>query len=127
MNDRRGSRRVFSLVPDEDVVLFSLNGSTHFEAKLLDLSNGGALVYGVDPTTWAKVGFPYTLYFQSCGQMLQVRGTLVRKDIPFLAFRFVNITRLDLYGIVCKIQRLEVRAARMFVGNAPGLAGHTRA
>ena len=41
-SEKRQFRRVFSLVPEEDVVLFSMNGSSHFVAKLLDLSRGGA-------------------------------------------------------------------------------------
>ena len=45
VSERRQFRRVFSLVPEEDVVLFSMDGQSHFVAKLLDLSRGGALIY----------------------------------------------------------------------------------
>lgn len=115
-DERRRYRRVFSLVQEEDVVLFGLNGSSHFVAKLLDLSRGGALIYTVDPAVSAEPGVKYKLYFQSRGgAMFHLEGTLVRRDLQFFAFQFVNVTPLDLAEIRGKLARMEIMAARMCV------------
>src|SRR5690242_1232125 len=91
-DERRRHRRVFSLIPEEDVVLFSTNGRSHFVAKLLDLSRGGALIYSADPSVAAEQGVRYKLYFQSRGAMFHLEGTLVRRDLQFFAFQFVEVT-----------------------------------
>jgi hypothetical protein len=116
VSERRQFRRVFSLVPEEDVVLFSMNGRSHFVAKLLDLSRGGALIYTADPSVSADVGGQYKLYFQSRGAMFHLEGTLVRKDMQFFAFQFLNLTPLDLAEIRAKLARMEIMAARVSVG-----------
>jgi|SRR6266850_4763926 len=117
VSERRQFRRVFSLVPQEDVVLFSLNGRNHFVAKLLDLSRGGALIYTADPSVYADAGSHYKLYFQSRGAMFHLEGMLVRKELQFFAFQFVNVTPLDLAEIRGKIARMEIMAARMCVSH----------
>src|SRR5438105_12652327 len=76
VSERRQFRRVFSLVPQEDVVLFSMNGRNHFVAKLLDLSRGGALIYTADPSVSADAGSHYKLYFQSRGAMFHLEALL---------------------------------------------------
>ena len=114
-SEKREFRRVFSLVPEEDVVLFSMNGSSHFMAKLLDLSRGGALIYTADPSICADGGSHYKLYFQSRGGMFHVESILVRKEMQFFAFQFVNLTPLDLAEIRAKLARMEMMAARMCV------------
>jgi len=115
VNERRQFRRVFSLVPEEDVVLFSMNGNSHFVAKLLDLSRGGALIYTADPSISADTGAHYKLYFQSRGGMFHVESLLMRKDTQFFAFQFVNLTPLDIAEIRGKLARMEMMAARMCV------------
>jgi hypothetical protein len=114
-NEKRQFRRVFSLVPEEDVVLFSMNGSSHFVAKLLDLSRGGVLIYTADPTLSAEVGSHHKLYFQSRGGMFHVESILTRKEDRFFAFQFVNLTPLDTAEIRSKLARMEMMAARMCV------------
>ena len=114
-SERREFRRVFSLVPEEDVVLFSMNGSSHFMAKVLDLSRSGALIYTADPSICADAGSHYKLYFQSRGGMFHVESILVRKEMQFFAFQFVNLTPLDLAEIRAKLARMEMMAARMCV------------
>jgi hypothetical protein len=104
---------VFSLVPEEDVVLFSMNGSSHFMAKLLDLSVGGTLIYTADPSMTADVGGHYKLYFQSRGAMFHVESVLTRKKNRFFAFQFANLTALDTAEIRGKLARMEMMAARM--------------
>src|SRR5947208_16954538 len=115
--ERRRHRRVFSLVAEEDVVLFSTNGQSHFVAKLLDLSRGGALIYTADPSVGAESEARYKLYFQSRGAMFHVEGTLTRKELQFFAFQFVNVTPLDLAELRSKLARMEILAARTCVGN----------
>ena len=115
--ERRTHRRVFSLVPEEDVVLFSSSGRSHFVAKLLDLSRGGALIYSADPSVGAEVGCRYKLYFQSRGTMFHLEGTLVRRELQFFAFQFANVTPLDLAEIRSKLARMEILAARLYGGN----------
>jgi hypothetical protein len=107
---------VFSLVPEEDVVLFSTNGRSHFVAKLLDLSRGGALIYTADPSVTAETGC-YKLYFQSRGAMFHLEGTLVRRELQFFAFQFLNVTPADLAEIRSKLARMEILAARLCVGH----------
>jgi len=116
-DERRRHRRVFSLIPEEDVVLFSSNGQSHFVAKLLDLSRGGALIYIADPTIAAESGERYKLYLQSRGSMFHLEGVLVRRDLQFFAFQFVNVTPLDLAEIRGKLARMEILAARLCVGH----------
>ena len=113
MKERRQFRRVLSLVPEEDVVLISMNGGSHFAAKLVDMSNGGALIYTGDPAVCPGEGGPYKLYFESHGQMFHIEGTLVRRQTHFLAFQFVNVTTLDLAEIRNKLARMEILAARL--------------
>ena len=96
VSERRQFRRVFSLVPEEDVVLFSMNGQSHFVAKLLDLSRGGALIYTADPTVGADAGAHYKLYFQNRGSMFHLEAVLTRKVMQFFAFQFVNLTPLEI-------------------------------
>jgi hypothetical protein len=115
VSERRQFRRVFSLVPEEDVVLFSMNGSNHFVAKLLDLSRGGALIYTADPSISAEAGSQYKLYFQSRGAMFHVEATLARRDTQFFAFQFLNLTPLDTAEVRGKLARMEMMAARMCV------------
>src|SRR6267143_7013076 len=111
VSERRQFRRVFSLVPQEDVVLFSMNGRNHFVARLLDLSRGGALIYTADPSVSADSGTYYKLYFQSRGgAMFHLEGMLVRKELQFFAFQFVNVTPLDLAEIRGKLARMEIMA-----------------
>jgi hypothetical protein len=115
IEERRRHRRVFSLVPEEDVVLFSTDGRSHFVAKLLDLSRGGALIYSADPSVCAEPGARYKLYFQSRGGMFHLEGELVRREQQFFAFQFVNVTPLDLAEIRSKLARMEILAARLCV------------
>ena len=117
VSERRQFRRVFSLVPQEDVVLFSMNGHNHFVAKLLDLSRGGALIYTADPSVCADAGSHYKLYFQRRGAMFHLEAMLVRKELQFFAFQFMNVTPLDLAEIRGKIARMEIMAARMCVSH----------
>src|SRR6266852_2625354 len=107
VSERREFRRVFSLVAEEDVVLFSMSGNSHFVAKLLDLSRGGALIYSADPSISAKSGSHYKLYFQNRGAMFHVEATLMRKDTQFFAFQFLNLTPLDTAEIRGKLARME--------------------
>jgi hypothetical protein len=111
-NDRRKFRRVFSLVPEEDVVLFSVGNQTHFTGTLVDLSCGGALIYTSQPIS-AAVGHHYKLYLQSRGQMFYLEGRLVRKEMQLLAFRFTNVTPLDVAELRDKLARMEILAARV--------------
>jgi hypothetical protein len=116
-DERRRHRRVFSLVSEEDIVLFNTNGQSHFVAKLLDLSRGGALIYTADPSVAADPGCRYKLYFQSHGAMFHLEGTLIRKELQFFAFQFVDVTALDLAEIRSKLARMEILAARICVGH----------
>lgn len=116
-DERRRHRRVFSLVAEEDIVLFSNNGGSHFVAKLLDLSRGGALIYSADPAVPAELGYRYKLYFHSRGAMFYLEGTLVRRDLQFFAFQFHNASPLDLAEIRSKLARMEIMAARLCVGS----------
>jgi hypothetical protein len=116
-NERRQFRRVFPLVPEEDVVLFSVSGNSYFVAKLLDLSRGGALIYAAQPSVSAEVGAQYKLYFQSRGGMFNVESTLMRKENQFFAFQFINLTPLDLAEIRGKLARMEMVAAHMCVNH----------
>ena len=117
VSERRQFRRVFSLVPEEDVVLFSMNGQSHFVAKLLDLSRGGALIYTADPTVGADAGSHYKLYFQNRGSMFHLEAVLTRKVMEFFAFQFVNLTPLDVAEIRGKLARMEIMAARLSVSH----------
>ncbi len=116
IEERRQHRRVFSLVPEEDVVLFSMQNGSHFVGKLLDLSYGGALIYTNDPTLIVETGCAYKLYLQSRNRMFHLEGTLVRRDLQFFAFRFINVTPLDVAEIRGKLARMEILAARLGYG-----------
>ena len=113
IEERRQYRRVFSLVPEEDVVLFSMHNGSHFVGKLLDLSYGGALIYSNDPTLSVETGCSYKLYFQSRGRMFHLEWALVRRELQFFAFRFINVTPLDLAEVRAKLVRMEILAARL--------------
>ena len=115
--ERRRYRRVLSLVAEEDVVLFSTTGESHFVAKLRDLSRGGALIYSADPWVAAEVGRHYKLYFQSRGAVFHLEGTLVRRELQLFAFQFQNVTPLDLAEIRSKLARMEILAARLSLGS----------
>ena len=117
IEDRRRYRRVWSLVPEEDVVLFSPNGQKHFVARLLDLSRGGALIYSADPSVSAELRRRYKLSFQSQGAMFHLEGILVRRELQFFAFEFVDLTPLDIMEIRGKLARMEILAARVCSGH----------
>jgi hypothetical protein len=117
VDERRRHRRVSSLVPEEDVVLFSSDDRSHFVARLLDLSRGGVLIYSADPSVSAEAGARYKLYFQSRGAMFHLEGVLVRRELQFFAFQFANVTPLDLAEIRSKLARMEILAARLCLGH----------
>lgn len=106
----RRFRRVLSLVPEEDVVMFSMQDGSHFSAKLVGLSRVGALISMTGPPE-CIVGTPYNLYFQIRGEMFQIEGMLVRRDMQFLAFQFINITTIDVCELRGKLVRMEMAAA----------------
>src|SRR5207247_9232412 len=105
--DSRRFRRVFSLVAEEDVVLFSMNGHSHFVAKLLDFSRSGALIFAADPAIYVDLGSHYKLYFESWGSMFLLVAILVRRDSQLFAFHVINLTPLDIRAIRCKIARMK--------------------
>jgi PilZ domain-containing protein len=113
MNEKRRFPRTTSLVPEEDVVLISMNNGSHFAAKLMDLSRGGVLIHTMDPNAWIEIGGPYKLYFQSRGEMFHVEGTLVRTDTQFLAFQFFNVTEQDIAELRKKLAQMEMLNARL--------------
>jgi hypothetical protein len=117
LDERRRHRRVSSLIPEEDVVLFTVNGQSHHVARLLDLSRGGALIYSADPSLALEADAQYKLYFQSRGGMFHLEAMLVRRDLQFLAFQFVDVTPMDLAELRGKMARMEILAARMCVGH----------
>lgn len=115
MNEKREFPRIPSVIPEEDVVLISMNNGSHFAAKLVDLSRGGVMIHTTDSSAWIEIGGPYKLYFQSRGEMFHVEGTLVRTDTQFLAFQFFNVTELDISELRNKLARMEMLNARLCV------------
>ncbi len=111
--ERRQFPRVFSLVGEEDIVLFCLNEHSRFVGKLLDLSRSGALICSMDPAISVDPGGYYKLYFQSRGAMFHLEAVLVRKDKQLFGFQFINLTSLDLKEIRGKLARMEIMTARM--------------
>jgi hypothetical protein len=49
--------------------------------------------------------------------MFHLEAVLSRRELQFFAFRFVNVTPLDLMEIRGKLARMEILAARMCGGH----------
>ncbi len=111
--EKRHFRRVLSAVPAEDDVLIRINGTGYFAAKLVDFSHGGVLIHVADPSSCLDTSGVSKLYFQNGDQLFILEGTLVRKQPPFLAFEFINVTELELSEIRKKLARMEIIAARL--------------
>src|SRR5688572_26369499 len=104
--DKRRSDRVIPMVSDEEMVVID-SGSDRVLAKLMDLSDSGALVYLL---TDAEFGvhreFKLSLYTQ--GRIFSVAATIARAQGRLLGFNFGNPSEETTVDLQAKLIRMEV-------------------
>jgi hypothetical protein len=97
-------------VSDEEMVVIQQEGQASVLAKLMDLSEVGALLYILrdgDPDGKASL----TIYHQ--GKVFDVPAAVTRKNGRLIAFEFVNPPAEALREVQSKLSRMEVDWMRL--------------
>ena len=108
--DKRRSDRVIPFVSDEEVVVVQQEGRKNVLAKMMDLSEGGTLVYLLDETD-VSGSIDLSIFHQ--GKVFQVPATVIRKNGRLAAFEFANPSVESLREIQSKLIRMEVEWMRL--------------
>jgi hypothetical protein len=114
-DNKRTSERLIPRGSDEDVVVIEHEGRQSL-AKMLDLSDGGTLVYflsGVEDTPAKGAVCELTLYHE--GKVFVIGAKATRKHGRLLAFQFGPISPESLPHLQAKLIRLEVDRKRLKV------------
>ena len=111
--DRRVTGRVIPRGSDEEMVSIEFAGG-QYSSKLLDLSNGGALVYVLSDshdTLTKGAACTLSLYFQ--GNVFAITATIARSSGRLLAFQFGSIAPETLKHLQAKLDRMEAERKRL--------------
>jgi hypothetical protein len=108
--DKRRSDRSIPYVSDEEVVVVHYDGQANVLAKIMDLSDTGALIYLLDEGE--PVG-PIVLSIYHQGKVFEMSGNVIRKNGRLVALDFVNPTPEASREIQSKLIRMEVEWMRI--------------
>jgi hypothetical protein len=114
-DNKRTSERLIPRGSDEDVVIIEYEGRQSL-AKMLDLSDGGTLVYflsNAEDSLGKDAACELTLYHQ--GKMFAIGAKVARAHGRLLAFQFGPIHPESLPHLQAKLIRLEVDWRRLKV------------
>ena len=114
--DRRQSKRVMALTPEEEPVLVRA-GSAQYSAKLVNMSSGGALIALLDCDLQTAAGDICQLLFSDGAFMFGVQGEVVRKAGRYAAFKFVAVTPTLADSIADKLSRMEALSSFALVND----------
>jgi hypothetical protein len=108
--DKRRSERAIPCVSDEEMVVIQQVGKATVLAKLMDLSEVGALVYILRDGD-AEGSASLSIYHQ--GKVFDVPANVIRKNGHLIAFEFVNPAPEAMREIQSKLIRMEVEWMRL--------------
>lgn len=104
--ENRNSKRIMAVMPEEEPV-FVRAESKQYNAKLVNISSGGALISVMDCEFQSLEGSSCRIFFSDVEAMFGVKGQVSRKSGRYAAFRFVEITEDNALAIAGKIARME--------------------
>ena len=111
--EKRRSERVIPVVSEEEVVLIDAGGHRSL-AKMLDISDGGTLVYLlVDSDIDAGVGDTCTLLLYHQGKVFDASSTILRKSGRLIGFSFGALSPEAWHHIQSKLIRMEIEWTRL--------------
>jgi hypothetical protein len=108
--NKRRSERAIPCVSDEEMVVIQQEGKATVLAKLMDLSEVGALLYVLrdgDPDGTVSL----SIYHQ--GKVFDIPSTVIRKNGRLIAFEFENPSTEALREVQSKLIRMEVDWMRL--------------
>jgi hypothetical protein len=111
--EKRGSDRVVPMVSDEEMVVIEC-GASRYLAKMMDLSDGGTLVYllaDLHETIPLDTLCSLSLYYN--GRIFTASATVARTNGRLVAFRFRGIDRGTAANLQAKLIRMEVEWLRL--------------
>jgi len=114
--DKRRSKRVVPFVSDEEVVLVQNPGREPLLAKLMDLSEVGALVYLLADENAPDAGLTCTLSLYHQGKVFEVPATVARKSSRLIAFDFAAVPADASIQVQSKLIRMEIEWMRLSRG-----------
>jgi hypothetical protein len=111
--EKRGSDRVVPMVSDEEMVVIEC-GASRYLAKMMDLSDGGTLVYllaDTEETIPFDTRCRLSLYHN--GKVFTASATVARTNGRLLAFRFRGLDHGTSATLQAKLIRMEVEWLRL--------------
>lgn len=108
--DKRRSDRVIPFVSDEEVIVIHQEGRDNVLAKMMDLSEGGTLVYLLDDTDLSGAA-ELSVYHK--GKVFNVPAKVIRKNGRLTGFEFANAPAESLREIQSKLIHMEVEWMRL--------------
>jgi hypothetical protein len=108
--DKRRSERAIPCVSDEEMVVIQQDGQASVLAKLMDLSEVGALLYILRDGD-ADGSVSLSIFHQ--GKVFEVPANVTRKNGRLLAFEFVSPSTEAMREIQSKLIRMEVEWMRL--------------
>jgi hypothetical protein len=112
--EKRRSERVIPVVSEEEVVLIDSGDGRRSLAKMLDISDGGTLVYLlVDSDIEGDVGDSCTLMLYHQGKIFEAVAAILRKSGKLIGFRF-GLLKPDVQRLIqSKLIRMEIEWTRL--------------
>lgn len=111
---KKRSERVIPFVSDEEVVVIRSEGNSPMLAKIMDLSESGALVYLLgDGDLSQGEGDTSGLAVYHQGKIFEIPAMIARKDSRLVAFQFKNPPEEVMRDIQVKLIRMEIDWMRL--------------
>jgi hypothetical protein len=112
-DSKRASERVIPMVSDEEMVVID-SGSRRFLSKMMDLSDGGSLVYLLtEDEAGPAADLPCELSLYHRGDVFSVTARIVRANGRLLAFQFTDVPDATKPQLQAKLIRMEVEWNRL--------------
>ena len=113
-DNKRRSDRVVPFVTDEEVVVVRCDGRAPVLAKLINLSETGALVYVLaEGDVTGSVGELNNLAVYHQGKVFEIPATIARKDGRLIAVHFANPPLEVMRDVQGKLLRMEIEWMRL--------------
>jgi hypothetical protein len=112
-SEKRNSERVVPMVSDEEMVVVEV-GEHRLLAKMMDLSDGGTLLYLLtDAENAVPPSGTYRLSLYHNGTVFAVSATIARTTGRLIAFRFKTVDPSTSSTLQAKLIRMEVEWTRL--------------
>ncbi len=111
-DEKRRSERIVPIGSNEDVVVLHVGDKQHL-AKILDLSDGGACVYLVEPGVGIEQDDSFRMSLYHKQKIEDIEVTACRKTGQVIGLEFQGLSDTAEEHVRAKIIRLEVEWMRM--------------